>query len=86
MGSLVWSTAGASSQGSSQEGWLGPHSPSTYPHSPRGFSGPFQEVLGNPSSCPQWVLSCGAIIHSSLPPHPQSSQHFLHLTANLPSL
>lgn len=82
MGSLVWSTTGANSQGSSQESWLGPHSPSTHPHLPRGFSGPFQKVLGNLLPCPQPVLSHRTDTHSSPPPHP-SSQHFLHLTASL---
>lgn len=87
MGSLVWSTTGASSQGSSQEGWLGPHSPSTHPRSLRGFSGPFQGALGNSPPLPpaQLVLSCGANTHTSLPPCPQSSQCFLRVIASPPS-
>lgn len=79
MGSLVWSTTEANSQGSSQEGWLGPHSPSMHPHSPRGFSGPFQEVLGNPLPCPQWSQ------HPHQPSSPPPKQSAFSVSACQPA-
>lgn len=74
MGSLVWSTTGASSQGSSREGWLGP-APQARTLTHQGVSqGPFQGALGNPLPLPlppgQPVLSCEANTHTSPPPRP----------------
>ena len=72
MGSLVWSTTGASSQGSSPEGWLGP-APQARTLTHQGVSqDPFQGALGKPLPLPpgQPVLSCEANIHTSPPPHP----------------
>lgn len=88
MGSLVWSTTGASSRGSSREGWLGPRSPSMHPYSPRGFSGPFQGALGNPPPLAPalQVLSCGATTHTTGPlPTPPPEQSALSASACQPA-
>lgn len=57
--------------------------PKHAPSLTKGFLRPFQEVLGNPLPCPQPVLSYRTNTHTSPPPHLQSSQHFLQLTASL---
>lgn len=85
MGSLVWSTMGQLTgelPGRLAGAPLPKHAPSTHQGVSQALSRELWETL---CLCPQPVLSHGANTHSSPPPHPQSSQHFLLLTASLPS-